>query len=49
MYYILLGAGIVTVLTIGGYIYLGISFMGLPHKCENCGKWCSCAICFDCD
>lgn len=40
--------GCAVLLTVGGYFTLGVSMMGLPHKCKLHG-WCSSAICFECD
>ncbi len=41
--------GIFSFTLLGGYFWLGICFMGLPHRCKICRTWCWNAICFECD
>jgi len=40
--------GIICLIAVIGYVWLVVSFMGLPHKCKYHG-WTLSAICHDCD
>jgi len=47
-HYFFIVGGIICLIAVIGYVWLVVSFMGLPHKCKYHG-WTLSAICHDCD